>query len=72
MASRLKPLPQIDPGPRVAPAPGMGLNRAMTSLTARLATQVRMPSGSVALCPRSNNNNANNNNRTRMRVGDQA
>ena len=48
----------------------MGLNRAMTSLTARLATLVRMPSGRVAMCPRSNNNA--NNNRTRMRVGNQA
>jgi hypothetical protein len=49
----------------------MGLNQVMTSLTARLATLVRMPSGRVAPCPRSNNNNANNN-RTRMRVGNQA
>jgi hypothetical protein len=46
----------------------MGLNRPVSTPTARLQTLARTPSGAGA---RSNNNNANNN-RTRKRVGDQA
>jgi hypothetical protein len=52
----------------LAPARRMGLNRPVSTPTARLQTLARTPSGAGA---RSNNNNANNN-RTRKRVGNQA
>ena len=47
----------------------MGLNRLVTTSTARFQTLARTPSGASA---RFENNNANTNNRTRQRVGEKA
>jgi hypothetical protein len=58
-------------GARVAPAARIGLNRPVTTPSARLDALARMPSGRDAVRAMTNNN-AENNNRTRKRVGDQA